>query len=128
MLALVQAGERVLSGTFGGPVRLGEAESLCDKYRNRVLHCAVADGPAGTPASVIVKALVKGCPEAAQDALFHHAMSYARADRFGHLPALSETCRALAARLRALWPEGDTAMPPYPPFDGGARPAPVSFG
>ena len=133
----------------------------------------VARLPGGLPDELEAayrKELVKGCPEAAEDAFFHQAMSHARAywtlatvawglegalkensdwglstnrqrhplrlenfaarsDRFGHLPALSQTCRALAVRLRALWPEGDTAMPPYPPFDGGApRPAPVSFG
>jgi hypothetical protein len=48
----------------------------------------------------------------------------ARADRFGHLPALSQTCRVLAGKLRALWPAEDTTMPLYPPF----RPAPAMSG
>jgi hypothetical protein len=65
--AFVAAAERVLSDAFGGPIRLGEHQSLRDKYRNRVLRCPVMDGPAGVPASVIVKAAVGGENEGAHD-------------------------------------------------------------
>lgn len=123
--------------------------------------------------TVYRRELASSCPEARSEAVFHAAMNQAvaywtvasvswsikdalqengtwgistvrqrhpfrlenfadRADRFGHLPALSATCRALAAHLRELWPEDDTAMPLYPPFrDAGAqadRSAPVTFG
>ncbi len=56
--AFVQAAERIVADALGGPVHLGEPESLRDKYRNRVLRCPVTTAPAGTPASVIVKASV----------------------------------------------------------------------
>lgn len=55
---LSDAAERMLTEMFGGPVRLGALQSLRDKYRNRVLRCPVIGGPAGVPASVIVKAAV----------------------------------------------------------------------
>lgn len=101
--------------------------------------------------------LVRGCPEASDDALFYPAMSHACAfwtimtlsgdlesalkedgrwglstlrqrhplrletfvrvaRRFGHLPALTDTARALAEKLRALWPGPESEMPLYPPF------------
>lgn len=116
-----------------------------------------------------------GCPEAAADGVFHAAMSHARAywtlatvswglehalkensdwglssvrqrhplrlekfaarsERFGHLPALSAACRALAEKLRVLWPAEETEMPLYPPFRDAAQaaqaphPAPITFG
>lgn len=42
-----------------------------------------------------------------------------RAERLGHLPAISDTARALAAKLKALWPEVP-AMPLYPPLRAAA--------
>jgi hypothetical protein len=51
------------------------------------------------------------------------------AERLGHLPALAQTARALADKLRALWPEDDTVMPLYPPFRDAPkadRPAPAT--
>jgi hypothetical protein len=52
---LLAATERVLTDAFGGPVRLEVRDTLRERYRNRVLRLAVTDGPAGTPATVIVK-------------------------------------------------------------------------
>jgi len=45
--------ERVLSATLGGAVQLEAGESL--RERTHVWRCAVRSGPAGAPASVIVK-------------------------------------------------------------------------
>jgi hypothetical protein len=54
-----------------------------------------------------------------------------RAERLGHLPALAQTARALAAKLRELWPADETVMPLYPPFRDPAtadKPEPITFG
>jgi hypothetical protein len=57
-IALIAAAEAALSKAFGGPVMFGDIESLRDRYRNRVLRCAVRQAPPATPSSVIVKAAV----------------------------------------------------------------------
>jgi hypothetical protein len=63
---VVQAAEDVLRKRFGGPVRLAVTDVLRERYRNRVLRCAVEDGPVEAPASVILKA-VEGKEEHAYD-------------------------------------------------------------
>src|SRR5690349_979730 len=52
-LDIVRAAEQILTVTFGDPVRLGPAEPL--RERDTVFRCAVLAGPAGMPASVVVK-------------------------------------------------------------------------
>jgi hypothetical protein len=55
LAALASATEATLTETYGAPVRLGEPELLRERYRNKVARFPVADGPAGVPASVVVK-------------------------------------------------------------------------
>ena len=50
--------ETALTRAWNGPVRLGEAEVLRERGRNRVLRCPVTDGPDGSAATVIIKASV----------------------------------------------------------------------
>jgi hypothetical protein len=52
---LIASAERTLRETLGGPVRLEDAGILRGSDRARVVRCRVADGPQGSPASVIVK-------------------------------------------------------------------------
>lgn len=54
----ITAAEQALATVFGGPVRLGEGVNLRDKYRNFVVRSPIAEAPAGTPESVILKASV----------------------------------------------------------------------
>lgn len=52
---VIAVAERLLSTTFGGPVRLGVGHDLSSSKRSLVYRFAVVDGPSGIPASVIVK-------------------------------------------------------------------------
>ena len=54
----VAVAEAALSHAWDGPVRLGEAETLGERGRNRTLRCPVREAPGGTPPSVIIKACV----------------------------------------------------------------------
>src|SRR5436305_1059805 len=64
--AILRAAEAVIAARFGGAVRLLVVDVLREKYRNRVLRCAVHDAPAGAPAWVILKT-VEGEGENAYD-------------------------------------------------------------
>lgn len=50
--------EAALTRAWHGRVRLGEAEALRERGRNRVLRCPVTEAPEGSPATVIIKASV----------------------------------------------------------------------
>jgi hypothetical protein len=52
---IVEAAEDVLQERFGGPVRLTVTDVLRERYRNRVLRCAIQAAPARAPESVIIK-------------------------------------------------------------------------
>ena len=54
----VAAAEAALAHAWNGPVRLGDAEVLRERGRNRVLRCPVVEAPDGCPTSVILKASV----------------------------------------------------------------------
>ncbi len=58
VVKFVAAAAAALAHAWGGPVRLGDAEVLREKGRNRVLRCPVGEAPSGSPGSVIVKASV----------------------------------------------------------------------
>ena len=58
IVKFVAAAEAALARAWGGPVRLGDAELLRERGRNRVLRCPVGDAPKASPGSVIIKASV----------------------------------------------------------------------
>jgi hypothetical protein len=54
---LVAIAERILTSTYGGPVRLSQGE-VYETRKSIVVRCALAEAPAGdTPATVIVKSV-----------------------------------------------------------------------
>ena len=52
---LIAAAEKTLGEVFGSTVQLGQSEVLGGSERSTVLRSRVFEGPAGTPASVIIK-------------------------------------------------------------------------
>jgi hypothetical protein len=64
------AAERVLTQTFGGPVRLGQPEGVWvypDECRMTIQRAAVREGPPGVPATVIIKRIGGPDPYDPQD-------------------------------------------------------------
>ena len=104
VVKFVAAAEAALAHAWGGPIRLGDAELLREKGRNRVLRCPVGEAPDGSPATVIVKASVGEGGEAFDPAgstagRFHN--EWAGTALVGSL----EVTPALGARLYAADPE-----------------------
>lgn len=104
VVKFVAAAEAALAHAWGGPARLGDAETLGERGRNLTLRCPVRDAPDGSPASVIVKASVGEGEEAfdpATDSLGSTAWRFynewAGADLVGGLGVSP----ALGARLYA---------------------------
>ena len=100
----VAAAEAALTRAWNGPVRLGEAEMLGERGRNRTLRCPVREAPSGTPPSVIVKACVGEGAQAfdpADDSLGGRAWRFYNEWAGAELVGGLGTIPALGARLYA---------------------------
>src|SRR5260370_38607807 len=68
--SVAAAAERVLAQTLGGPVRLGKLNDVWvypDESRRTIQRALVLEGPAGAPATVIVKRIHGGDPYDPED-------------------------------------------------------------
>ena len=78
----VVVAETVASGHFGGDVRLSGGNNLGGSDRSKVFRLRVVDGPAGTPESVVVKAVLESetydpeSPEGSAAGLFNDWAGY----------------------------------------------------
>ncbi len=100
----VGAAQAALAYVWGGPVRLGKAETLGERGRNLTLRCPVREAPDCSPASVIIKASVGEGAQAfdpADDSLGSPAWRFYNEWAGAELVGGLGTVPALGARLYA---------------------------
>ena len=119
---LITIAERTLSKRLGSTIQLSEGEDLHGGSRTNVYRFSVLNRPSDAPKSVIVKQVQRSpkvliilIEQAWQRYLMRSDVVVKTTEEFGHMKAIGATTRAMAVKMRQLWPDVEET-PYYPAF------------